>query len=198
MTTEHGLKHSILHLIMEEGTATFVQMCEFTGSPTSSVRNALSATLRKALVRRVDNPRTNPAHYGLTPLGIEEAIRLSGEIANEARAVNESKPVAADKGAPTAAAECSLESAWAPAARALGWQQVGEEPAQHLAVPKQEHERETIGPDELVCAMNSKGELALDFLDGQQVQISPAQALTLKRFLDNTSVLEELAARSEA
>jgi hypothetical protein len=213
MTTELGLRHSILHLIMEEGTATFVQMCEFTGSPTSSVRNALSATLRKVLVRRVDNPRTNPAHYGLTPQGIEEAIRLSGEIANEARAVNESKPAdAADKRTPTAAADRGLESAWAPAARALGWQQIADEPAQHFTVSQQDQETGPQGEldrnaaqasgtpivltaQDPVCAMNSKGEFAIDLGNGRHVSFKAADALVVKRFLDNTSVLEDLAGK---
>jgi len=46
--------------------------------------------------------------------------------------------------------------------------------------------------DDLVCAMNSRGELALDLDEARQMVFPPAQALYLKRFLVNTSVLEAL------
>ncbi len=47
---------------------------------------------------------------------------------------------------------------------------------------------------DIVCAINSLGELVLD-MDGQAViKLYPDQARALKRFLDNTSILEELAA----
>ncbi len=49
---------------------------------------------------------------------------------------------------------------------------------------------------DMVCAMNSRGELAID-LDGtgDVITFPPAQALALKQFLDNTSILEELSGR---
>jgi hypothetical protein len=49
--------------------------------------------------------------------------------------------------------------------------------------------------DDLVCAINSRGELALDLGDGGPVKcirFSPERAYLLKKFLDNTSVLEQL------
>ena len=48
--------------------------------------------------------------------------------------------------------------------------------------------------NDMLCAINSRGELAID-LDGtgDVITFPPAQALSLKRFLDNTSILEELA-----
>lgn len=53
---------------------------------------------------------------------------------------------------------------------------------------------QTLVADDLVCAINSRGEFVLDLGGDQIVRFPPAQALVLKRFLDNTSVLEELAA----
>lgn len=47
--------------------------------------------------------------------------------------------------------------------------------------------------DDLVMALNSRGEFVIDLGGGDLVKFPPAQALRLKRFLDNTSVLEELA-----
>lgn len=48
--------------------------------------------------------------------------------------------------------------------------------------------------DDLVCAMNSRGELALDLDQARQVVFPPAQALYLMRFLVNTTILEALDA----
>lgn len=45
----------------------------------------------------------------------------------------------------------------------------------------------------MVMAMNSRGEFVIDLGGGDLVKFPPSQALSLKRFLDNTSVLEELA-----
>ncbi len=46
---------------------------------------------------------------------------------------------------------------------------------------------------DMVMAMNSRGEFVIDLGGGDLVKFPPSQALSLKRFLDNTSVLEELA-----
>lgn len=53
--------------------------------------------------------------------------------------------------------------------------------------------------EDLVCAINSKGELVID-LGGTSnivIQFAPKQAQGLQRFLDNTSVLAELSARGK-
>ncbi|MCA0213101.1 MAG: hypothetical protein LCH79_07995 [Proteobacteria bacterium] len=47
--------------------------------------------------------------------------------------------------------------------------------------------------DDMVCAMNSRGELALDLANDTVLKFTPASALALKRFLDNTTVLESLS-----
>lgn len=49
--------------------------------------------------------------------------------------------------------------------------------------------------DDMVMAINSRGEFVIDLGGGDLVKFPPAQALCLKRFLVNTSVLEELDAR---
>jgi hypothetical protein len=51
--------------------------------------------------------------------------------------------------------------------------------------------------DDLVCAMNSHGELALDLGDGRNIKFPPAQAYYLKHFLVNTTVLEHLMSRGQ-
>lgn len=47
--------------------------------------------------------------------------------------------------------------------------------------------------DGLVCAINSRGELALDLSNETVIKFTPQSALALKRFLDNTTILEALA-----
>lgn len=47
---------------------------------------------------------------------------------------------------------------------------------------------------DIVCAINSLGELVIDMDDQVLVKLYPDQAIALKRFLGNTSILEELAA----
>jgi transposase len=56
---------------------------------------------------------------------------------------------------------------------------------------------ELIEVDDLVCAMNSHGELALDLGDGRNIKFPPAQAYYLKHFLVNTTVLEHLMSRGQ-
>lgn len=56
---------------------------------------------------------------------------------------------------------------------------------------------ELIEVDDLVCAMNSRGELALDLGDGRNIKFPPPQAYYLKRFLANTTVLEQLMDRGQ-
>lgn len=46
---------------------------------------------------------------------------------------------------------------------------------------------------DMVMAINSRGEFVIDLGGGDLVKFPPSQAMSLKRFLDNTSVLEELA-----
>lgn len=51
---------------------------------------------------------------------------------------------------------------------------------------------------DMVMAINSRGEFVIDLGGGDLVKFPPSQALSLKRFLDNTSVLEELAGQGSA
>lgn len=50
---------------------------------------------------------------------------------------------------------------------------------------------------DLVCALNSRGELALDLGDEVLIKFKPRQALVLTRFLAGTTVLEQMAQRGE-
>lgn len=170
----------ILELLMEDGTLTVRQLMDAAGWTEPHIpRGALAQLMSKALVQRVDVPRTNPAVYGLTKLGIERAIELAaaGTVAEASGGTTGAEQQAAAQHGWALAAEESAPSSGAPAVPA---------PATH--------EPAVVHADALVCAINSRGELALDFAVGPPVQLPPAQALALKRFLDNTSVLEELAA----
>jgi hypothetical protein len=80
----------------------------------------------------------------------------------------------------------------------LGWKigQPAVEPSVRDAIASgQETMPGCLEADDLVCAINSRGELVLDLGGDEIVKFPPVQALYLKRFLDNTSVLEELAAQ---
>jgi hypothetical protein len=50
---------------------------------------------------------------------------------------------------------------------------------------------------DLVCALNSRGELALDLGDEVLIKFKPKHALVLTRFLAGTTVLEQMAQRGE-
>lgn len=76
-------------------------------------------------------------------------------------------------------------------AKAMGWQVA--EGDESLVPGADDEPSKTLVQSDLVCAINSRGEFVLD-LGTSVIQFAPSQALVLKRFLDNTSVLEELAA----
>ncbi len=50
---------------------------------------------------------------------------------------------------------------------------------------------------DLVCALNSRGELALDVGDEVLVKFKPKHALVLTRFLAGNTVLEQMVQRGE-
>lgn len=88
----------------------------------------------------------------------------------------------------------------------LGWiinpvETIGGERATHLdeatldAAMSLETVPNILEADDMVMALNSRGEFVIDLGGGDLVKFPPAQALCLKRFLDNTSVLEDLAAQ---
>ncbi len=85
------------------------------------------------------------------------------------------------------------------AAAALGWQlnQVnGLDDATLDAARSTDTLPNILEADDLVMAINSRGEFVIDLGNGGGlIKFPPAQALCLKRFLDNTSVLEELASQ---
>jgi hypothetical protein len=51
--------------------------------------------------------------------------------------------------------------------------------------------------DDLVCAMNSLGELALDLGEERVITFPPAKAYLLKQFLVNTTVLEQIQSQGQ-
>lgn len=223
MTSERGTKHSILHFLLEEGTATVQQLVEFTGVNIRTLRNAISHSMDHALIQRADEPRTNPALYGLTRLGTEEAIRLSALVVKELQSVVDSQPkpqgrvgdVATDVATTTAqAVELGANAhGWTFAAEQASppppndpsdlrnWltkRHIDATPPSTIRPALSEHlvqvkaDSLVLEAVDTVCAMNSRGELAIDLGDGHQVKFQADQALIVKRFLANTSVLEEL------
>lgn len=90
------------------------------------------------------------------------------------------------------------DSKLADAAKALGWQ-IGKVTGLDGATLEASQSTDTLPnifeADDMVMAINSRGEFVIDLGDGDLVKFPPAQALCLKRFLDNTSVLEELSAQ---
>lgn len=108
------------------------------------------------------------------------------------------KPAGAPKSptpaAPAAPASMPTLENWLRRPAELGFALTPEEPA-----PRGDDDSEepfTILADaNMVCALNSRGELAIDMGKSGVLKFKPAEALSIKRFLENTSVLEELAGR---
>jgi hypothetical protein len=75
----------------------------------------------------------------------------------------------------------------------LGWQALTLENTDKPGVPEFDPMHIEVEGD-IVCAINSLGELVLDMDHQAVIKLYPDQARSLKRFLDNTSILEELAA----
>lgn len=90
------------------------------------------------------------------------------------------------------------DSNLADAAKALGWQ-IGKATGLDGATLEASQSTDTVPnileADDMVMALNSRGEFVIDLGGGDLVKFPPAQALCLKRFLDNTSVLEDLASQ---
>lgn len=93
----------------------------------------------------------------------------------------------------------ALPATPAHAMRSLGWAEdvppKGLDAATLDAVLDQSTVLNILEADDLVCAINSRGELAIDLGAGHLVKFPPAQALILKRFLGGTTVLEDLYAK---
>jgi hypothetical protein len=87
---------------------------------------------------------------------------------------------------------------WAPAA-APKVQPVAAEPAAPRSDTPCACERAgtQLEATDLVCALNSRGELALDLGDDVLVKFKPRHALVLTRFLAGNTVLEQMHARGE-
>jgi hypothetical protein len=125
-----------------------------------------------------------------------DALATGAELGKKA-AAPATAPVPAPAPAPTAAPAERIPVFTSP--ENLGWKlstPPAVEPAVREAIAASlETAPSVLEANDLVCAINSRGELVLDLGDEDIVRFPPAQALYLKRFLDNTSVLEELAAQ---
>jgi DNA-binding transcriptional ArsR family regulator len=125
-----------------------------------------------------------------------DALATGAELGKKA-AAPATAPVPAPAPAPAAAPAERIPVFTSP--ENLGWKlstPPAVEPAVREAIAASlETAPSVLEANDLVCAINSRGELVLDLGDEDIVRFPPAQALYLKRFLDNTSVLEELAAQ---
>lgn len=93
-------------------------------------------------------------------------------------------------------AQASLDRALTARPESLGWGVPrAEAPAEPLAIADQAAVH--IAVEDLVCALNSRGELALDIGDKRVITFEPARALELTRFLSSSTFLEGMAARGE-
>lgn len=72
-------KPSALWHLMEEGTCTSKRLAALTGWTPYKTLRSLDLLINQCLASRVDNPRKNPATYGLTKEGIEAALQVNRE-----------------------------------------------------------------------------------------------------------------------
>lgn len=213
-------RNSVLWHTMQEGTVTVKKLAELTGWDILQTRDALTKTTDKALLNRL-HPRKNPAEYGLTPMGIEQALLVDArhvEFASSEAAVAAILPITPPplpepaQAASPSAPEPAIRSASASASafdsilQLSGMSQqdfsappVNEAQPQAFGWAEQAAQPKYFQAEDLVCAINSKGELVLDLGDANNivVQFKPAQALKLQSFLDNVSLLYELSAKGQ-
>lgn len=185
---------SVLWHLYDEGTATAQALATLTGWDTARVSQTLRRLINKTLVGRTD--RKNPATYRLTPAGKEAAARITRDQVDFAPA-----PCAPVSDVLVSGGELGRKpEAPATPPAALGWQ-IGQpaelDRATIDAVASRDTAINVLEADDMVCAINSRGDFVIDLGDGDLVKFPPAQALYLKRFLDNTSMLEELAAQGQ-
>lgn len=209
-------RNSVLWHTMQEGTVTVKKLAELTGWNILQTRDALTKTTDKALLNRL-HPRKNPAEYGLTPMGIEQALQVNArhvEFASSEAAVAAILPIttpplpepaqAASPSAPEPLIDPARSSAFDSILQLSGLTKeefaappVTEVQPQAFGWAEQAAQPKYFQAEDLVCAINSKGELVLDLGDANNivVQFKPAQALKLQSFLDNVSLLYELSAK---
>lgn len=223
MTSAINRRTSVLWHTMQEGTVTVKKLSGLTGWTILHTRDAIVKSVDKALLQRL-HPRKNPAEYGLTPMGIERALEIDARHVEFADATTAAAALPPINPPPLPAEAAASPSAPAPAPwfepkciPAMGTLNPsvlasglakGEPGVATVTAPQPQAfgwaERRTTQPkyfeaEDLVCAINSQGELVLDLGDANNivVQFGPAQALKLQRFLDNVSLLYELDAKGQ-
>lgn len=195
---------TVLWHLQEEGTATVEELARLSGWNIRAMRSVVGRAIERELAQS-NTPRTNPSIYGLTRAGIEQALKL--DRANVAFA---SDPPAAPLATTAAPAEPpvpdELPTTWPPGVQrpvipsfgdmpaSVGFKVSGD-PLTYSVIPGDERTTDdtqlVIDAEELTCALNSKGELALDVGD-MVIRLNPAKAYELRRFLANTTFLDEL------
>jgi hypothetical protein len=166
-------------------------------------------TVRPASISPVAPPAPGRLEAGRPPASLP--AQVTRPVAREER-------VATGKsGGHSKAAKDSLDRAFAQSPQSLGWaaapasretKAAGAEtnpsvretkgaPAEARIHIKVEPVPLQIDVSDLVCALNSRGELALDVGDEVLIKFKPKQALVLTRFLAGTTVLEQMAQRGE-
>lgn len=173
-------RNSALWHLYEEGTVTSAELAALTGWPRTIANGTLSRLMLKLLVRRADNERTIPATYCLTAEGKAAAAKVTRDQVDLAPAEAD---VAPGTDALAAGGELGRKTTSAPvfnqSPATLGFKDADDD-------------------EEAVFSISSRGELTVVDLDQEEpIFLRPAVALRLKRFLDNTSVLEELAAQEQ-
>ena len=198
---------TLLWHLLEEGSATIAALCVLTGWSRLDVHRAIKVLNRSGLLTVAREPGRRNVIYALTAAGIEEANKVERcdvhfaeqtELERQAsRAAAEAlgwqprthwaaqPPMAkpAPASAPAPAPDAAAPSAAAPAVCIEGWAAYREQAARMPA---------WLQPADPVYAVNSRGELLIEWGDsGMQLRLTQAHALALRRFLDNTSAVEE-------
>lgn len=106
------------------------------------------------------------------------------------------------RGGASRRAGIGLDRALAQPPHSLGWEAAPTRKVQPAAAtsaaPDDDITRVELEATDLVCALNSRGELALELADGGPlVKFKPKAALILTRFLAGNTVLEQMHARGE-
>lgn len=206
-------RNTLLWHTMEEGTVSVKSLAALTGWTPLYSREAITKAVDADLMARAI-PKAHPATYGLTPRGIVEAQKVERSEVEFAQGTDTSALVAetyrplpkveatgmfdqlcaaVGVGVTTAANEPEPSpepvsgAVTDPAPTSYGWVASNDVPKVFEA------------DDDLVCAINSKGELVIDLGGANNivVQFPPKQALALQSFLDNTSLLYELSAKGQ-
>lgn len=202
-------RNSLLWHAMEEGTVSAQQLSGLTGWTTLTARTALVKGVAAGLMARA-LPKAHPATYGLTHLGIAEAQKVEpGQVdfaSQEYAQAAIAEFLTGEPAARAAAAETDVRPVFDQLCEAVAFKPEPTEPApmpgaipQSFGWTASNDVPKVFEAEDVVCAINSKGELVIDLGGANNivVQFPPKQALVLQSFLDNTSLLYELSAKGQ-